>query len=142
MRTSNTNRPPVSKSPEIDHEPTGEERPIIRVLWHGAYGSTYQRYNRPGRGQSRPSLAGYSNPSQGHSSLKPDPDDEHSLFSRPLTCPNCQGAFDLHQLKAASPDRLLGTCSHCQTRVPFEVGFEGRLTLSLPTVQSYPARSA
>ncbi len=96
--------------------------PKVRVLWHGAYGSTYQRYTPSRRGQPITSRFGLGCPS---------PDDEESVFSQPLTCPSCRGSLELEQLDADSPDRLLGSCSDCKTWAIFDVESGGRLTLSM-----------
>jgi hypothetical protein len=112
MRISSTKGSEVPSPSEIGPDVNGPDRPIVRVIWHGTYGSTYQRYDRRG---------------QGH----PLPPGGHSIFSRPLTCPSCREALELHQPEEDSPDRLIGTCSHCQTRALLEIEDGGRITLSV-----------
>jgi hypothetical protein len=88
--------------------PIATERPVVRVLWGRALGSTYQRYLT--------TLSPFESARGG------------SMFSNSLTCPSCGGAFDLHQPMGSSPDHLIGKCAGCRTSSHLEVGDEGRLT--------------
>jgi hypothetical protein len=77
------------------------DRAVIRVIWGRGLGSTYQR-SVAGRGSS---------------------------FSMPLTCPECRGSLELHQVDGESPDHLFGTCLCCGASNALTVGAEGRITL-------------
>jgi hypothetical protein len=99
--------------------------PIVRVIWNGACGSTYQRYVPPGRQRPLLTLGGH----LGFAGS--DEDGGGSIFSRPLSCPRCQHSFEIHQPDPESPDWLFGTCSHCQTKAHLEVGDGGKITLNI-----------
>ncbi len=92
-------------------------RSIVRVIWGSNLGSTYQRYVPSG------SLPWVAAPDLSRA--------ENSVFSMPLTCPNCAGSFELHQRVGHSPDRLHGTCKCCGTSAQVQVGEQGRITLEV-----------
>jgi hypothetical protein len=91
---------PVARNHVFATTPIVLDRPVVRVIWGRALGSTYQRTVSGGA----------------------------SVFSMPLSCPDCRGTFDLTQPEGHSADQLVGTCRSCQASAALTVGAEGRIT--------------
>jgi hypothetical protein len=51
-------------------------------------------------------------------------------LSDELACPSCQSFLEIHQPDPALPERLLGTCTHCQAWTLVDVGDDGQIRLT------------
>jgi hypothetical protein len=133
MNSGSAPEPQRPSSTEAESGAHLSDRPIVRVIWGGSCGSTYQRYFRPE--SCLPPPADPVAPSRGDTPGKDadgDASGGYSMFSIPLKCPDCHGQLLLRQPDAEWPDRLIGTCSDCRSPSLLSVEESGRITLTKP----------